>query len=201
MKYIYLLTVLTLMFSCKQQDKKTKNEVEKNTISDSTTKRDTLNQEPYNRVISFLKWYKKNYEEVNKFGLVNNATLEDYDSTKYYSVNQEQTEAYLEKIKSSGFVSENYINEWRKYFKICDNDFKKNPQNDGPPEGFDYDFILQTQEIDETLNAIEKPKMIYSKISKNKATVEIDIMMILTFDLSKINGIWLIDKGGYYKMK
>lgn len=195
MKYIYLLTVLSLLFSCKKQDNKTINEVEKNTISDSITKKDTLNKEPYHRVIGFLKWYKNNYDEVNKFELVNNATLEDYDSTKYYSVNREQTEAYLEEIKSSGFVSENYINERRKYFEICDSDFKKNPQNDGPPEGFDCDFILRTHDIEEALIAIDNPRIIYSKISENKAALKIDLIQsTLTFQLSKTNGIWLIDK-------
>lgn len=183
------------MFSCKNQDNKTKNKVEKDTISDSTTIKDALIKEPYDRVISFLKWYKMNYKEVNKFELVNNATLEDYDSTKYYSVNRDQTEAYLEKIKSSGFVSENYIIEWRKYFEICDSDFKKNPQNDGPPEGFDCDFILRTHDIEEAFIAIDKPRIIYSKISENKAVLKIDIIQsTLNFHLSKTNGIWLIDK-------
>jgi len=193
MKYIYLLTVLTLLISCKYQDNKTTNNAEKTSISDSTAKKDTLSREPYSRVISFLKWYKKNKKEVNQFELVNNCG-QTYDSTKFYSVNRDQTEKYLQKIKSSGFVSESYIIDWRKYFEKCDKDFKQNPQNDGPPEGFDYDFILLTQEIDETLTAIEKPKMIFSKVSENKATVKIDIMMVLTFHLSKTKGVWLIDK-------
>ncbi|HEY5509109.1 MAG TPA: hypothetical protein VIK29_10580, partial [Paludibacter sp.] len=137
-------------------------------------------------------WYKDNYAKANEFDLVNNCTT-NYDSTKFYSVNFKQTELYLRYIDKSNFVSGRYITKWRSYFNECEKEFKKNPQNDGPPEGLDYDFILCTQEIDETLALIDKPKTISVKIEENTGTVCIDVYMKLKFHLTKENNKWLID--------
>src|ERR1035437_9904288 len=82
-------------------------------------------------VLSFLKWYKNNYENIYKIETVNNIpSSSNYDSTKFYSVNFEGTENYLKYMKSSGYISDKYLDYWRAYFKKCDDDFKKNPVND-----------------------------------------------------------------------
>ena len=150
-----------------------------------------LTKEPVKTVVDFLKWYRENHEKISKIQMVNMPPVEDTDS--FYTVNFDETEGYLTLLKKSGFVSDRYLQQWRDYFKKAGKKLEQDKVNDGPPEGFEFDFVLWTQEIDETLEAINEPKLISEKITQNKAIVKIDIMMRLEFKLSKQNGKWLID--------
>jgi hypothetical protein len=145
-------------------------------------------------VISFLRWYKANYEKIiqNQNILVNNAGSDD--TTKTYSVNFSETDNYLILFKSSGYVSDFFLDDWRKYFAECEEYFKNNPQIDGPPDGFNFDLILLTQEVEEILKAIDHLKVIEEEENDSAALVKVDIMMRFSFRLSKVNNKWLIDK-------
>ena len=68
---------------------------------------------PKKVVRHFLKWYEQNRERLEKFKLVPG---KPGDSTSAYRVDFGETEKYLGELKKSGFVSENYINTFRKYF-------------------------------------------------------------------------------------
>lgn len=149
--------------------------------------------ETVNTVITFLTWYKEHYKEANKFSLVDNEGFVN-DSGKYYSVNFTETESYLKFLNGSKMLSERYINQWRNYFTEKGQYLKATPQNDGPPYGFEFDFVLLTQEIDETLEAIHAPTIVNLKKSETISVVDIDIVMRLSFTLSKYQGKWLIDK-------
>ena len=109
----YLIIIFGLI-SCNNQKNKISNETN-NTAKHATNESKDFDKEPYKTVINFLKWYKENYKEINKFELVDNVGLNN-DTTKFYSVNQGQTEMYLQKMKSSGFISILYIFT-RKYNK------------------------------------------------------------------------------------
>jgi len=150
-----------------------------------------LTKEPVKTVVDFLKWYRENHEKISKIQMVNMPPVEDTNS--FYTVNFEEIEGYLTLLKKSGFVSDRYLQQWRDYFKKASKKLEENPMNDGPPGGFEFDFVLWTQEIDETLEAVNDPKLISSKITQNKAVVKIDILMRLEFKLSKQNGKWRID--------
>lgn len=69
----------------------------------------------------------------------------------------------------------------------------KNPQNDGPPYGFEYDLVLMTQEVDQAMDAIDNIKVTDVNESGDSAVVKVDIMTKLGFTLTKANGKWLID--------
>jgi len=144
-------------------------------------------------VVDFLKWYKKNYAEITKIQFVNNMNFGDGDSTKPYSVNYKDTENYLGKLKSSGYISDKYMQKWRKYFKEQDQNFKNNTQYCGPPMGFEFDFVLWTQMIGETLEAIDNYKLMEVNESDKNANVKIRIGMYLNFILSKDGDDWMID--------
>jgi hypothetical protein len=151
-----------------------------------------VKHESVKTVFDFLRWYRANYKQLSQITLVNKSAA-DHDSTKYYSVNFKGAEDYLSRLKGSGYISDKYIDEWRRYFQEREKNFKKNPQKDGPPDGFEFDFVLWTQEVDETLEKIENPKLIEVKESSTSSIVKVDIMMRLGFTLSKNNGKWLID--------
>jgi hypothetical protein len=139
----------------------------------------------------FLKWYKQNYDAVNSPNTVNIPETDDPDL--FYRVNFEGTEEYLYLLKSSGFISDTYLETWRDYFKKCDANFLKSKQNDGPPDGFEFDFVLWTQEIGSTLESIDAIVITKTDEKGNTCFVEVDISMRLGFYLTKYNGLWLID--------
>jgi len=197
MKETILLISLILLIACQS---KSKSENAESKARKETSIETLETKESLQTVISFLKWYKANYKEVNSFELVNyEGSLND--STKYYSVNFDETDKYLEKLESSKLLSIEYIKTWQSYFMQCGQNFQENPQNDGPPVGFDYDLVLLTQEIEETLYSIETPKVINVSETSKKSIVNVNITMELSFSLSKINGIWLIDKIEYYSQR
>lgn len=192
MKKTCFIITCVIMIGCRNNSRIDASIQEYNEKTESNIDEQLTNKESFNTVKDFLNWYKNNYKTVNQLNLVKNKDV-NYDSTKIYSVNFEESEKYLKKLKSSGFISDNYINKWRKYFKEHDEYFKKNPQNDGPPYGFEYDFVLLTQEIEKTLESIDKIKLVNVKESDKNSVVKIDITIRLCFSLSKSDGKWLID--------
>lgn len=153
---------------------------------------ESLSKEPVKTVVDFLRWYKKDHGALDQLHLVQHAGAE-YDSTKFYAVNFVETEKYLDTLRASGYISEKYLNKWRAYFKEQDDFMTKNPQNDGPPYGFEYDLVLMTQEVDQAMDGIDHIKVTDVNETSDSAAVKVDIMTKLGFTLSKHNGKWMID--------
>ena len=153
-------------------------------------------QQPSEYVVHFLKWYNKNSKRLNDNRMVRNAVGDD--TTKFYSVNFDATEEYLSAFRRSGFVSSEYVHYMRRYFKQCEEHFKKNPQNDGPPDGFDFDLVMWSQDYDDDLAAPEKATVVLQKINDNKAHVRLSFPSgsNLDYRLSKSGNKWLLDKIG-----
>ncbi len=159
--------------------------------TDSAKSIEQLNIPPEKTVIDFLKWYKENYQPINDIELI---YLAPGDTIIPYSVDAIGTKKYLEYFENSGYVSKNYIKYWSNYFLERQQYFEDNLEFDGPPSGFEFDFVLLTQEVDEVLDSIENPEILNSEITKNQAIVKINISMRLSFCLTKSNNQWLIDK-------
>lgn len=145
-------------------------------------------QDPLQTIKDFLNWYDVNYKEVNSFELVNQG------EGVFYSVNFYETEKFLASLKSSGFVSDKYLDVFRKQFEEAQKTFEKDPINEGPPPGFDYDIVLWTQEPDLVIERGGNPTIIFSSIRDDEASIALDVYMNLEFTLSKSNGKWMIDQ-------
>jgi len=135
----------------------------------------------------FLKWYKANYKKSSAFRLVGT------DKSGYYFVDKKVCEKYLSHLKSSGYISEHYIKKWREYFSEMEKKFKDNPQNEGPPEGFDYDLISGTQEPELFYSPSEYLKLAIIKVDKYKVVIKTIDIWVHQFTMSKSNGEWKID--------
>jgi hypothetical protein len=141
-----------------------------------------------NNIKGFLHWYKHHYTTVNNFLLTTS------DSKGYYMVDEKACENYLDYLKSSGYISESYTSDWRKYFTSKVQFFKEQPQNEGPPEGFDMDLILLTQEPELILDAIDKLNLKATTIKDDTAVIEVsNAYSMYDFEMSKIAGKWMID--------
>lgn len=149
----------------------------------------TKSEQAIKVVEEFLKWYKENYGKISEFSLVDT-------SREFYSVDLSTCEEYLQLLNNSGYISHSYIKKWRTYFEKYSEQYKTALYSDGPPDSFEYDFILNTQEIDETLHRIDNIEILECIIIDNvHQLVKINIIpSALTFSLSYNPDIgWLID--------
>ncbi|MBD0260223.1 MAG: hypothetical protein ICV83_31290 [Cytophagales bacterium] len=105
--------------------------------------------------VAFLKWYRDHLSELNRITLVNQPGAGG-DSTQVYSVNRAGTEAYLAALGRSGYVSPRYLDAWHAYFRQCEQSFRADPQSEGPPRGFDYDFVFGSQDYGTELTQMEQ---------------------------------------------
>ncbi|MEP7264045.1 MAG: hypothetical protein ABI772_06095 [Bacteroidota bacterium] len=156
----------------------------------------SITDQPAKTVVDFIKWYSNNMSRLNKIEIVNNSFDSIFDSTGLYSINFTNGELFLAELKKSGFISDAYVEFMRNYFKDCEKNFVENPQFDGPPEGFDFDLVLWSQEYDEDLKHIDKSTVGESSISSKKANIQIKFPSgsSLKYDLSLYNDKWMIDK-------
>ncbi|MFL5764971.1 MAG: hypothetical protein ACJ77K_13590 [Bacteroidia bacterium] len=188
MKRSFLILFSLGLFACSQSQKPVEAADTKSQIS--------LEEQPARTVIEMIEWYAK-HQDVRGC-LVLNSCSDIWDSTKYYAVNFEATEMYLNSLKESGFFSEKYVENWRTYFKKANNDFKKDPQNDGPPEGFDYDFIMQGQDYETELENPRKATVKECTGDEHHKIVTLDFHTgcVMNYELSNIDGKWKIDRIG-----
>jgi hypothetical protein len=150
-------------------------------------------------VYNFLNWYLKVADSIISPQMVNNAFGGEYDTTKFYSVNFVETEKYLSKLEHTGYISQHYLNYWRSYFKEADENFKKNPENEGPPAYFDYDFVMLGQDIidrKELQEAKAKANVSFYDSSKALVLMPFNENDKMQYFLSNNNGKWQIDSIG-----
>ena len=177
--------IILFLFSCKSN---TEIGGEKNSAfvdNYQESKNDTLAMQEV--AYGFLSWYKYHYQEANSFGL----TYQDKQGN--FHVSMVNCEAYLGYLKSSGFISEKYINTWLQYFNERATYFEQNLQNEGPPEGFELDYVLTTQEPELVFDALTNLQFEVFKIDETKATLLVAAHWGYELQLSKTDGKWLID--------
>lgn len=138
-------------------------------------------------ITSFVLWYESSYWEINK------APLTYTNNEGQYRVDTIATEIYLAKLKSSGFISDNYIRDWRQYFTSRALSFVENPQTEGPPEGFDFDLVVLTQEPELLWENIHSARFSIIEHTQNAAVVQVDGAWPHVFELSKTGEKWQID--------
>ncbi|UOQ70067.1 hypothetical protein [Hymenobacter cellulosilyticus] len=153
---------------------------------------------PAQTVRRFVTWYIQKADSLPGNFVLNS---EASDSTKFYAVDFPGTEEWLRAVQQSGTVSPAYLAQWRAYFRRYDDTLRLHPQNDGPPAGFDYDFLLLTQEAEETATDLQAGKFIVTQQQGAHAHVQVrgpqheTYQAGLDFDLSQqADGRWLIDK-------
>jgi len=145
-------------------------------------------EECFNTIRSFLKWYKSNFSKILSIQLVD---LHEDSTTAQYRVNFKNAEKYISVLRSAGFFSERFLQEKLQYFKEADRKLIDLKQNDGPPEGFDADLLLFTQDMEAVFEKVETLQL--EKINPNLIKL-ISVDNNLLINVSESNGKCLIDK-------
>ncbi|MFI5452742.1 hypothetical protein ACHMWN_11360 [Pedobacter sp. UC225_61] len=142
---------------------------------------------PEHTVRSFLFWYSKNIQRLNQIQLVN----QQQAPTKPYYVNKANVTLYLAELKKSGFLSTKFLNSIEHYISLCNTNLLNIKQTEGPPEGFDMDMVLLTQDYESNLKLLNKGTSI--RLTKNKVRFTFVSKDFLVFGLSQRKGKWFID--------
>jgi hypothetical protein len=116
-------------------------------------------------ITKFLQWYKVNLNKANSFPILIK------DRNDFYSVNKKAVTDYLNYIKSSNCMSSKYLEHWQKFFDDKAIQLKKDKIKSDIPEGFDFDFVLITQEPDLVLNQISRAKFKTMSFNKSMALI------------------------------
>lgn len=154
-------------------------------------------------VFGFLEWYKKKLSDTTQ----NNYLLAKGgypDTTTSRRIDFSGVEKYLEELRKSGYLSENYLCGLQGYFKdIDDTLLKMDTKKDLiPVSGLDVDFILRTGEPESILNQLNKAKILKIYVAYDKSIVKLKISTIgMLFTLSRFGTVWKIDYVGYYKYR
>ncbi|WP_316636074.1 hypothetical protein [uncultured Flavobacterium sp.] len=201
-KISYILFSILFLQSCQNKDKSKleNNAIVKtesvNKVSDTNS---VENKAQIDVVKNFMKWYIKNIDTLYKFNTIEGGMRgEENEEAENYFVNFNEVEKYITELKKSDFLTDNFLKNERQIFVQGDEYFKKNPENDGPPYGFDYDRFFYTQEtFEEDLPNIDKAK--YNVIQKDEFNSEVRFYLPrcginYKYSLKKINTKWFIEK-------
>ncbi|RQO31961.1 hypothetical protein DBR32_03930 [Taibaiella sp. KBW10] len=156
---------------------------------------------PAETVRAFVKWYGTHWEKCSSLetNTINMGVLalKEKEENPPYSINFKGVEAYIGALSETGFFSEKYFETLRNWFKDADHNFKENPQNDGPPEGFQYDrFFLTQEDFLKDIKNIDKIAINEKLLDHNTADVRMHFPYCnITYHylLSNKNGKWYIN--------
>ena len=149
-RIIYIIFFCSMIISCRTE-KKQKEEINDSTIHKGLVVTDSIKTKESNviiekqTIIDFIKFYSNNYDSLYQEDFVKS-------DNKYYRIDFDNVNLFIQKISNTGFLSKKYIEKIKLKFKKIDSLLTIEKQYDGVPEGLEYDFILQTQEIDEVLD-------------------------------------------------
>lgn len=155
-------------------------------------------QAPEKVVKDFLSWYVNNFEEVYHFDTIKGGSMDTSKTPSNYYVDFKVVDEYVNYLKKTGFFTDDFLNEYRNIFVEGDKRFKKDPQNDGPPDGFDFDYFMMTQEdFTQDLQNVNQLKFDSKKIDDQTSSVIFEFKnsgMKYKYKLKSIDGKWQIDK-------
>ncbi|MBK0403233.1 hypothetical protein I5M27_09565 [Adhaeribacter sp. BT258] len=161
-----------------------------------TRKNDEIQNESSNQkqkvdstIKHFLIWYRDNYKELSQIDF---ATKEKND--RYYVVNFDNVNLFIEKLRASGYLSDAYLANLKQYFNDCNKSLLEEKIEEGEIDCLGFDLILNTHEIDESLSKVETAKIRNTILKSDSATANIELVYKLKFALSENSSFWKIDK-------
>jgi len=141
-------------------------------------------------IIKFLKWYKANLNKANSFPILIK------DSADNFMVSKAACTGYLNFLKTSKCISQKYIEHWEIYFNDKASELRDHPLQSDVPEGFDFDFVLITQEPELVLDKISRLKFKTVSINKSVALIGVtlpsDSSVQYEFEMYKSKEGWQI---------
>lgn len=186
MKQVILKTLCAaILFTACSSTETTKNIVQESTttnsfpVNDSTAIADAIH--------GFFTWYEANEERIGKINYIN-------DKGKHLILDEKQLLTYLEEVKKSGFVSDEFILDEIKFYKACAKAWL-HETTDEVNTGLDADRYHCAQDFVAPYNT----GIVTSTINGNRAhailtLTEGNTKTDVEFEMKKENDHWLLAK-------
>ncbi|AZA76365.1 hypothetical protein EG347_01895 [Chryseobacterium sp. G0186] len=197
-KLLLSSVVLILFTHCKKENPNnqptTQTTIKQNNTTPSIQKHQDHSQ--VETVKTFLKWYKENEDKIYSFNGIQGGALKETDPVINYYVDFDEVKKEMKFLESSALFSQEFLSDYQKRYVEGNEYFKKNPANDGPPFGFDYDYFFMTQDdYQSDLKNIDAIEFTVKPINEQSCYVEFHLKncgMTYRYTLTK-NGKWKID--------
>ena len=172
MKYTFVFYVLFL-FSCVSSKNDGEQKVDQTAKNQSQITKDSIEisqSNEYKRLVSFLNWYKNGHEEL----YLPIVEKETGSGESYYAyIDTSIAQQLLNRYRKSGYFTEYYIQQDSLYIEEAKKAYQ--PRDLEIYDYFDHDFILQTQEIEETLNEIPELTILPKQSNLKKGEIAVSI--------------------------
>lgn len=148
---------------------------------------------------SFLIWYRDHYAKLNEFKTIRGGVDPDSGADEgNYHVDFKEVDRYIAFLRGSGCLSERLLQGERQTFVEGEKHFLAEPENDGPPYGFDYDHFFLTQEAFED-DLADVGKIDFAVMPLGDGHTQVTFYLPLTniryaYYLRRIDGVWKIDR-------
>ncbi len=195
-----LSTACLLFIHCKKENAP-KSPVVQDTIKQQKTEtKESVSEVNFQieKVKEFLKWYRDNEHKLYSFNSIKGGPQDESETPVNYYVDFNQVEKELNFLKDSHLFSPKFLSVYKQNYVEGEENFKKNPANDGPPFGFDYDYFFRTQEdYQSDLKNIETISFAVNQINPQSCNVKFHLENCgMTYQYTLIKdqtGQWLID--------
>jgi len=186
MKYTFIfhLFLVFSFVSCNHERDQKVNQSSKDQLQITKDSIEISQSDEYKRLVSFLNWYKNGHAELY-LPIVEKDTG---SAESYYAyIDTSIAKQLLERYRSSGYFTETYIQQDSLYIEEAKKAYQSRDLE--IYDYFDHDFILQTQEIDETLNAIPTLSILPTSCNIKKGEIAVSIGgMHLCYQFIEENG-------------
>ena len=195
MKIQYLLLILVGLASCSTDGAPTQPIA---AVASASLPVVSVNS-PEKTVREYLHWYSTQHDKLPT-NFIATTSVSSKDTTGYYAVDFRVTENWLAAVRQSGVFSNTYLQYWRTYFRQYADTLRLHRQNEGLATGFEYDFLMLSQEADTRATELQAGTLATKMVGPNRAIVAAlgprheGWREGLTFSLSQAaTGKWLID--------
>lgn len=197
----WLLSTACLLFiHCKKEDTPKPSNIQ-DTIKQQKKEvkvSKTDNNSQIGKVKSFLKWYRDHEDNLYSFNTIKGGPQNENETPVDYYVDFNQLEKEINFLQNSGLFSQKFLSVYKQNYVEGEEYFKKNPTDDGPPHGFDYDYFFRTQDdYQSDLKNIEAIQFTINQTDPKLSNVTFHLKncgMTYQYTLIKDNtNQWLID--------
>lgn len=197
-KILLSATVLILFTHCKKENS-TNQPTTQTIVKQQNTEPSIQKPQDHSQietVKTFMKWYKKNEDKIYSFNCIKGGTFSETDPVTNYYVDFDEVEKEMKFLESSELFTQEFLSAYQKRYIEGNEYFKKNPANDGPPFGFDYDYFFMTQDdYQSDLKNIDSIEFTVKPINEQLCRVEFHLKncgMTYSYTLTKSDK-WKID--------
>lgn len=135
----------------------------------------------------FFDWYNQESKNIQKITLVAKTGAKGT-----YRIQWKGVDSFMNILQTSGMFNEEYLDNWKDFFKTRDRFFVEQSQSKGVASGFEFDLLLQTARPSTVLKDLKKLKVHFINYTEDAYLVEVSVVNWYLVYFKKEAGKWKI---------